>query len=106
MGNGRQVVIAPGALGWRMNRLPVHVDDALNRMNQKALNLGVVFRDDDKAVVDIGQRRTAGRHGQIKNRDSAAPNTGYTPNNGARSRHDGEFGALQHLLHLEHVYPI
>ncbi|MCY1178271.1 hypothetical protein D9M73_186140 [compost metagenome] len=61
----------------------MHVDDAFDRVHQKALNLGVVFRDDHEGITDIRKAGHAGRHRQIQDRDGRPTNTRHTAHNRA-----------------------
>ncbi|MNJ66574.1 hypothetical protein D3C77_626630 [compost metagenome] len=89
-----------------MDLLPVHVDDAFYRAHQESLHLGVVFRDDDEAVLQVIQASAPGRHGQVENRNGTPTDIGDPAHHRTGLGHKGEAGALQHLLHLEHVDPV
>lgn len=100
-------MVTTGALGWRMDLLPVHVDDAFDRVHQKPLGLGVVLGDDHEALADIfTQTGHAGRHRQIQDRDGCPTNIRHTAHHRVGLGHHGQVRALQHLPHLEHVDPV
>ncbi|KPZ23928.1 Flagellar basal body P-ring biosynthesis protein FlgA [Pseudomonas viridiflava] len=101
-----QVMVAAGALGWWMNLFPVHVDDALDRVHQKTLNLGVVFSDDHEGVDQRDHACRTGCHRQVHDRNGAAANARHAPHDRTRFGHDGEFRALQHFFNFEHVNAI
>src|SRR5476651_919341 len=87
-------MIASSALGWRMNLLPVHVDDALYRPDQETLSLGVVLRDDHEGIALIFKCTGTGRHRQIEDRDGRPTNICQAD----AARHEGpeEFAAVLH----------
>jgi len=99
-------MIVAGALGWRMNIFPVHVDDTFDRTHQEALGLGVVLGDDHKRVALIFQGTRAGGHRQVENRNGRAANARHTAHHRVGLGDQGQLGALQHLADLEHIDPV
>src|SRR5690606_17008985 len=89
--------------GWRMDLLPVHVDDALDRTHQETLHLGVVLGDDHKTVGEIIQRWLAGGQSQINDGNGAPTDVCHPTHHPTGFWQHGKPGALQHFLYLEHV---
>ena len=102
-GHRGQVMLAAGALGWRMDLFPVHVDDALHRAHQEALHLGVVLGDDREAVGQVLQPAAAGGQRQGEDRNGASADVRHPAHHRAGLGHHRQARALQHLFHLEHV---
>ena len=102
----REVVIATGALGRRMDLFPVHVDDALHRAHQETLGLGVVLGNDHEWALAVLQPRRTGGHCQVKNRDGRATNVRHTANHRAGLGHYCQLGTLQHFANLEDINPV
>ena len=96
-------MLAAGASRRRHDRLPVHVDDAVDTAHQESLHRAVVFGDDDRAVRPRLQRAHANRLGQVDHRQGLPAQVHYTADEGMALGHQCELGQLQHFLHLEHV---
>ena len=103
LGHRSHVSAFSRALGRRQNVLPVHIDDAVDRIHQKALNLAVVLGDDGELVLVIAQRRAADRHRQIHDGNGLAAHVRDPAHHRMRLRHLGQRRTLHHLLNLEHV---
>ena len=103
LGHRRHVVDATCPFGWRQDGLPVHVDDALDRVDQEPLNGAVVLGDDDEALGEVLDGALAHRHAEIDHRDGLATDMCHAANAGVELGHDGQRGTLQHLAYLEYV---
>src|SRR5690606_34133249 len=78
----RQVVLATGAPGRRMDVGPVEVDDALDRTHQETLHPAVVFGDDDEGGGQVFQGPAAGGLAQVNDRQGAATDMGHAAHHG------------------------
>src|SRR5690606_1848441 len=103
LGHRRQIVVAAGAFGWRMDILPIHVDDALHGAHQKALRSRVVLSDDDEAILDVADAALADGEAEVQDRDRAAANVGDPTYHRIAFRQYRQGRTWQYFAHLEHV---
>ncbi|MNN46477.1 hypothetical protein D3C81_1608590 [compost metagenome] len=87
----------------RHDGFPVHVDDAIDPTHQKCLHRTVVFGNDDGAVWPRLQRAHADCLGQVDYRQGLPTQVDHATDKRVALWHQGQFGQLQHFLHLEHV---
>src|SRR5690606_38703055 len=103
LGHRRQIVVAAGAFGWRMDILPIHVDDALHGAHQKALRRRVVLGNDDEAVLDVADAALADGEAAVQHGHSPAATVGDPTYRPFAFRQYRQGRTSQYFAHLEHV---
>src|SRR5690554_7076809 len=89
--------------GRRMNITPVHIDDTINTLHQKALLRTIVFGNDHTTFAGVGQLATTNGFTGIENGQGATANMRHATHN-ARPTGDARQGwALQHFFDFKDV---
>ena len=105
LGDRSQVVTTAGGGRRGENLLPVHMDDAVHRLDHESLNRFVEFGDDGVAVFEVLNRVAINRRAEIENGDGEAALVNHSNHRLMGAGDLGDFGGVEYLFDLEDVDP-